>query len=193
MSSNVVPLQASAIEATLADLQAAGLTNLTDLNQLIIVGQPSGASTVFIDNLYFYNDTGGGGGNEPTMAAPMPSQDAANVISLFSDAYTDVAVDTFLAGFSAATLEDVMVAGDNVKKYSALDFAGIEFLGGNAIDASGMTHVHIDVWTPDATDFSFKFVDFGGDGFGGGNDTENVPVAFNSMSTPRCMFAVCSA
>ncbi|MGI9270543.1 MAG: hypothetical protein ACR2QT_02115 [Woeseiaceae bacterium] len=172
------------VDVALADLQAAGLTNLTDLNQLVIIGQPSGAATVFIDNLYFYNDAGGGGGNEPTAAAPTPMQDPANVISLFSDAYTDVTVDTFLAGFSAATLEDVMVAGDNVKKYSSLDFAGIEFVGANAIDASGMTHVHMDIWTPDATDFAFKFVDFGGDGFGGGNDTENVPVSINAGSTP---------
>ena len=172
------------IDVSLLDLQAAGLTNLTDLNQLIIVGQPPGGATVFVDNLYFYNDSGGGGGSEPTVAAPTPMRDPGDVISLFSNAYGDVSVDTFLAGFSAATLEDVLVDGNDTKKYSSLDFAGIEFVGANAIDASGMTHIHLDIWSPDATDFAFKFVDFGGDGFGGGNDSENALVSFNAGSTP---------
>ena len=37
-----------------------------------------------------------------------------------------------------------------------------------------MTHVHLDVWTADATQFRVKVVDFGADGgFGGGDDTEH--------------------
>ena len=55
-----------------------------------------------------------------------------------------------------------------------MNFIGIETVGPNLIDASTMTHFHMDVWTPDANDFKIKLVDFGADAaFGGGDDTEH--------------------
>ncbi|HRI28599.1 MAG TPA: hypothetical protein PK715_11130, partial [Chitinophagales bacterium] len=149
----------------------AGLANRQNIAQLILVGQPSGANTVFVDNVYFYS--GGGGATEPTVAAPTPTQPAANVISLFSDAYTNVPVDTWRTDWSAATLEDVQIAGNATKKYSALDFVGIETVA-NQINVTSMTHFHLDVWSADFTFFGIKLVDFGPDGgFGGGDDTEH--------------------
>ncbi|MTB50009.1 Ig-like domain-containing protein [Lewinella sp. W8] len=149
------------------------LTTRSNIAQYILVGQPSGASTVFVDNLYFYNDDGGGNPTEPTMAAPTPTEDEADVISLFSDAYTDVSVDTWRTDWSAATFEDVMVAGNATKKYSDLDFVGIETVM-NTVDASEMTNFRMDVWSGDYTFFGFKLVDFGADGaFGGGDDVEH--------------------
>jgi len=42
------------------------------------------------------------------------------------------------------------------------------------VDASVMTHFHIDVWSKDFTFFAVKIVDFGPDGaFGGGDDSEH--------------------
>jgi hypothetical protein len=61
------------------------------------------------------------------------------VISLFSDAYTDVVVDTWLTPWSQGTYEEVVVAGNPVKKYTNLNFAGIETAGVNLLDVSGMT------------------------------------------------------
>ena len=46
-----------------------------------------------------------------------------------------------------------------------------------------MTHFHMDVWTPDANSLLVKLVDFGGDGFGGGNDSEG-PLTFDGTTTP---------
>ena len=44
----------------------------------------------------------------------------------------------------------------------------------NTIDASEMTHIHLDLWSPDFTVFGIKLVDFGADGaFGGGDDVEH--------------------
>ena len=44
----------------------------------------------------------------------------------------------------------------------------------NTVDASAMTHIHMDVWSPDFTSFNIKLVDFGPDNaFGGGDDTEH--------------------
>ncbi|MEZ5039765.1 MAG: Ig-like domain-containing protein [Saprospiraceae bacterium] len=151
----------------------AGLTSKSNLAQYILVGQPSGATTVFIDNMYFYNEDGGGMLTEPVQAAPTPAQNAADVISLFSDAYTNVSVDTWRTDWSAANFEDVSIAGNPTKKYSNLDFVGIETVA-NTIDASSMTHFHVDVWSADYTFFGIKLVDFGADGaFGGGDDVEH--------------------
>ena len=158
------------------DIPLSDFVNLTTrghLAQYIFVGQPTGANTVYIDNFYFYKDGGGGNPTEPTMAAPTPVQAAGDVISLFSDAYNDVTVDTWRTDWSDATLEDIMVAGNAVKKYSALNFVGIETVA-STIDATEMTHVHIDVWSADAEYFAFKIVDFGADGaFDGGDDVEH--------------------
>ena len=141
--------------------------NLADIIQLKFDGN----GDIYLDNIYFY--TGGGVATEPTQAAPTPTQAAANVISLFSEAYTNVPVDTWRTDWSAATLEDVTVDGNPTKKYSMLDFVGIETVS-NTIDATGMTHFHIDVWSSDFTLFAIKLVDFGADGaFGGGDDVEH--------------------
>ena len=148
------------------------LTTTGNIAQYILVGQPTGTTTVYVDNLYFYRD-GGGNPNEPSAAAPTPTVDAGDVISLFSDAYSDVSVDTWRTDWSSAEFEDVSVVGNATKKYSSLDFVGIETVA-STIDATDMTHFHIDVWSADFTFFAIKLVDFGADGaFGGGDDVEH--------------------
>ncbi len=167
------------LDIALADLQAAGLASLADLNQIVLDPTADG-STVYVDNVYFYNDTGGGGGTAPTTSAPTPTQDAANVISLYSDAYTDVTT-TWPTPWSDPnnTTSDVTIDGGLVKEHLAINFVGVEF----TVDASSMTHIHLDVWTPDASALLVRLVDFGGDGFGGGNDTQG-ELTFDSGSTP---------
>ncbi|MEM7573061.1 MAG: Ig-like domain-containing protein [Bacteroidota bacterium] len=183
---NINPAQGEWVSYDLPLTDFVGLTNLTNLAQLILVGRPLAASTVFVDNVYFYNDETMSGGDEPTMAAPAPPARAAeDVISLFSDAYDDVAVDTWRTEWSMADFEDVMVAGNATKKYSNLDFVGIT-TEMTTIDASGMTHFHIDVWTPNATEFNFKIVDFGPNGVFEGpfveDDTEH---QINNLAPPQ--------
>ncbi|NKI31952.1 malectin domain-containing carbohydrate-binding protein [Croceivirga thetidis] len=159
------------LDIPLADFT--GLTKKMNIAQLIYAGQPAGEFTVFIDNIYFYNADAGTGPTEPMVAAPDPTQDSANVISLFSGVYNDVPVDTFRTPWSDATLEDVLIEGNATKKYSALNFVGIETVA-NQIDATGMTHFSVDVWSADATQFRIKLVDFGEDGaFDGGDDVEH--------------------
>jgi len=166
------PMQGGWIGYDIPLADFAGLTTKAHIAQYILVGQPSGATTVYVDNVYFYGE-GGVMPTEPAQAAPTPTVAAANVISLFSDAYTDVPVDTWRTDWSAATLEDVTVQGNATKKYSNLDFVGIETTS-NTVDATSMTHFHIDVWSADFTFFGVKLVDFGADGaFGGGDDVEH--------------------
>ena len=159
------------------------LTTRGHLAQLIVSGDPN---TLFVDNIYFYNS---GLPTEPAISAPTPTADPADVISLFSDVYSDVPVDTWSAVWDVADVEDFTIGTDNLKKYSNLLFAGIEFTS-NTIDATSMTHFHVDIWTPDATDapsvFKIKLVDFGANGVwdGGGDDVEHeITLDENIMNT----------
>ena len=139
--------------------------------------------TFYIDDIALVDDTGGGpppGGTAPTTSAPTPTQDAANVISLYSDAYTDIA-SVWPTDWSSPnnTTSDVTIDGGLVKEHLSINFVGVEF----QTDASAMTHIHLDVWTPDASSLLLRLVDFGGDGFGGGNDTQG-ELTFDNASTP---------
>lgn len=110
----------------------------------------------------------------PTTAAPMPMAAPENVISLFSDSYTSVPVDTFRAAWSSAILQDITITGNSTKKYTALTTVGIETTGANLIDASAMQYLHIDVWTPNITTVRIKLLDFEANGLlGGGDDSEH--------------------
>ena len=149
----------------------ANLTTRSNLAQYIFSGDPAGAMTLFVDNVYFHNNMEPP--TEPLVAAPVPTVDEANVISMFSDAYTNVPVDTWRTDWSQADFEEIEVMGDKVLKYSNLNFVGAETVA-SQIDASGMTHFHVDMWTPDSETFRIKLVDFGADGgFGGGDDVEH--------------------
>jgi hypothetical protein len=149
---------------------------ITETNDQIIIFPDFQARTT--NNVcYFDNITFSAGGStlaEPTVAAPTPTKLAANVISMFSNAYTNVTVDTWRTGWSAASLTDMQVAGNDVKKYASLDFVGIEAVGPNTINASTMDRFNIDIWTPNVTTFKIKLVDFGANGtYQGGDDVEH--------------------
>jgi hypothetical protein len=143
------------------------------LDQIIIFPDfqaRTGDNICYIDNITFNAGTA----SEPTTAAPTPTQPSADVISMFSNAYTNKPVNTWRTDWSAATLTDVQIAGNDTKKYTSLDFVGIETVGANVIDVSDMLYFHIDVWTPNVNSMSIKLVDFGADGnFGGGDDKEH--------------------
>ncbi|MGB0850385.1 MAG: lamin tail domain-containing protein [Bacteroidia bacterium] len=117
---------------------------------------------------------------EPASGASDPMDKQNDVVSLFSGVFTNVAVNTWRTTWSNATLEDVTIDGNDMKKYSALDFVGIEAVGANSIDASEMEYFTFDAWTPDATTYRIKLVDFGADNaYGGGDDSEH-EIAFAS-------------
>jgi hypothetical protein len=116
---------------------------------------------------------------EPTDAPPAPTADAADATSLFSDAYTDIAATWNPAWGQSTVVEDVVIADNNVKKYSNFTFSGIEPAA--TINGSAMTYFTIDYWTSDATALNVKFRDYGADGaYDGGDDIEveisNAPV-----------------
>ncbi|SFN43490.1 hypothetical protein [Salegentibacter flavus] len=106
--------------------------------------------------------------------APTPNKLPESVISLFSDTYTNVPVDTWRTEWSAADLEETDIGGNDIKKYSNLDYVGI-LTESTQIDATNMTHFRTDIFSLDAETFRVKLVDFGPNGVydGGGDDVEH--------------------
>ncbi|MBW6513197.1 MAG: T9SS type A sorting domain-containing protein [Candidatus Syntrophosphaera sp.] len=123
----------------------------------------------------------------PAEAAPDPIHDPAYVISLFSNAYTNVPVDTWSAPWDMADVADIQIDGNDTKLYTNLVYAGIEFTS-QTIDATDMTHFHMDIWTPDPTAlpavFKIKLVDFGAGGVWGGGDDVEHELTFDANTTP---------
>jgi roadblock/LC7 domain-containing protein len=117
--------------------------------------------------------------NEPSVAAPTPTKAAGDVISLYSNAYTNVSVGTWSAVWDNADVADVTIAGNDNKKYTNLTFAGVEFTS-PTVNASTMSNFHLDVWTANAAEFKVKLVDFGPNGVynGPGSDDSEHELTF---------------
>ena len=83
-------------------------------------------------------------------AVAPPAKNDEDVISIFSDAYTDIAGTDFNPNWSQSTIYNAFdLNGDAILQYSNLNYQGIEI--GSEIDASSMEILHLDIWTPDAT------------------------------------------
>lgn len=102
----------------------------------------------------------------PSTAAPTPTLPASDVIALFSDAYPERPVDTWVTSWSPGSnqLSDLDIGGNKLKKYTPQTFLGIEFAGTKAIDATAMTHFHLDVWTRNAPELRVKLVNWASNG-----------------------------
>lgn len=90
---------------------------------------------------------------QPSVSAPTPTVDAAKVVSVFSDAYTNGAGGTnFNPGWGQATVQSmIQIGNDNILKYANLNYQGTEF--GTHVNAADMKYMHVDVYTGDETTF----------------------------------------
>lgn len=153
-------------------------TAVATINSLAVGTAVSAGSATITGKLKSVTATGSIGvtvvaAADPTTAAPTPTRAAAGVISLYSEAYTNRPVDTWSAVWDQADVADVVIASNNNKKYTKLNYCGIEFTT-NTIDATTMDYYHVDVWTPNASFFNVKLVDFGPNGtYAGGDDKES--------------------
>ena len=124
----------------------------------------------------------------PATAAPTPpARDAANVISFYSDAYTDTTIDDFdfgLCGASPAVAE-VMIAGNATQQWLGQGCQGIS-IETNRINASTFTNLHFDFFTDDAIDgavFNLKLVDWAGNATDAGST--GLEVVFNAGTSTK--------
>ena len=159
----------------------AALPNKAKITQLLI--DPSAPSTLFIDNFYFYKAPSGStcsdgiqngdetgidcGGScspcvvsDPIVAAPTPPErNAADVISVFSNAYSNVALGELPTDWSQLTaFTPVMIQGNSTWKMTGCEFLGMVTNYGSGVDLSSMEKMHIDYWTPDTNGIGVKIV-----------------------------------
>lgn len=168
------------------------------IDQIIVFpdfGQRSDNNVCYIDNIKFSNQDGSQNA-APMVPAPTPVYPASSVISLFSNPYVNVNVDTWQAPWSMAQLTDLQIQGNDTKRYSAMNFAGIETVGTNQLDLSGMTHLRLDYWTANMNPFKVKLVDFGANGqYAGGDDSESelsfqpISQTWNTLEIPLTQFS----
>jgi len=81
-------------------------------------------------------------------AVTPPARNAVDVISIFSDAYTNVTLDELPTVWSETNFEATTINSDNVWKLTAVDFLGMVTNYGAGVDLSSMEMMHIDYWVP---------------------------------------------
>ena len=84
---------------------------------------------------------------QPTSAPPTPTEDAADVISLFSDAYTaETTLTPTTFGQSSNSAAVITAAGNDVYEFTIVDgdFQGFQL--GASIDLTVMENLHYDIW-----------------------------------------------
>ncbi len=97
----------------------------------------------------------------PTVAAADPTQAAENVISVYSNAYTAIdGVNTNPDWGQATAVTEEAIGDNNMLKLATFNYQGIDFAG-NAQDVSGMTHVHVDMYTANAEAVNFFLISNG--------------------------------
>ncbi|MCU0358012.1 MAG: PKD domain-containing protein, partial [Cyclobacteriaceae bacterium] len=114
-------------------------------------------ATYFIDDFAYYGT--GSGLTAPTAAAPNPPARAAgDVISIFSNAYTNITGVDYNPNWGQATVATVItVAGNSTLKYANLNYQGTDF-SGNAQNVSGMNFLHVDFWTANSTALNVSII-----------------------------------
>ncbi len=123
--------------------------------------------------------------------APTPTLSPNNVISIFSDTYTNVPVNYYNGywqPWQTTESNNFSVLGDNVLNYTNFNFVGIEF-SSPTVNATSMTHIHLDAFIPGpiapGRQLRVIVVDFGANGvFGGGDDTRHSTTFSAATSTP---------
>ena len=116
--------------------------------EVTIIAKSGGVATK--DSTFTITVKGG-----PASAAPTPpARRAADVISIFSDAYAQRAGTDFNPNWGQSTVVTTApIGGSSTLIYSNLNYQGTSFA--DSIDATAMEYLHVDVWTEDATSVNF--------------------------------------
>jgi hypothetical protein len=140
-------------------------------------GTPAANFTVHLDNITAEQAVALPDPTPSTAAPTPPARAAADVKSIFSNAYSPIAVlnyagadgqpsndNTYNTSWCGANTSLVQVVGNDTNKIVGLGCEGIAFFGGR-FSAAGFTHFHMDIWTSTPTQdksFNFKFSNWSG-------------------------------
>ncbi len=93
----------------------------------------------------------------PATAAPTPpARPTADVISLFSDAYTNIGITEWSTSWDDSSIEDITVSGNATKKINLTNFLGVQIA--TYQNATDFTHFHMDYYIDAGTDLVGKVV-----------------------------------
>ncbi|GGE30540.1 fibronectin type III domain-containing protein [Psychroflexus planctonicus] len=153
----------------------------------------------FGDNLQLYKLASASTPTAPETSAPVPTEDAANVVSIYSDAYTNVSIEDFDPFWGQPVDPQVNTTfdptGDGTNfalEYVDFTYQGTQFDSdnNNALDLSDMDYFHVDIWVPDGTDRQVRVspINFG---TGAGEVQVEVPLtpgSWNSVTLDKTDF-----
>jgi hypothetical protein len=110
----------------------------------------------------------------PMVAAPTPpARNAADVVSIYSNAYANVALSELPTSWSQlATFTPIQIQGNDTWKMTGCEFLGMVTNYGTGVDVSLMENMHIDYWTPNNVGIGVKIV-----------NTVNIGEALASLGT----------
>lgn len=181
------PNQELAFTTTGTDWQDISLdfpSSLGNYSDLVIFTDANSAAT----DVYLIDDIAGATNSSPpvdeapTVAAPSPPErNSWDVISLFSDVYTDITDTEWSATWDDSDISDLEIVGDNVKKVQFVNFLGV--ILSDYYDLTNFTYLHIDVWTATATankSFIHKFSNHAASA----GETSAIQFVTNNASTP---------
>ncbi len=156
------------------------LTNITEpttVNTCFGVCSTDGSCDLVVD------DSG------PTDNAADPSQDPANVISVYSGAYDNIATN-YNPGWGQSGSVNTNYdpgTGNLVMAYTNFNYQGTDLTG---TDASSMEYLHVDIWVAAGTDRQVKVSPINA-GTGAGEVLVEVPMtpgSWNSVDLPKSAF-----
>lgn len=134
------------------DIDLSYFADTVDLTNLVQF-KVEGTGIVFFDNIYFH-----GVNSSPTTAAPDPTLDASDVISIYSDKYTAAVTPNTNPNWGQATVvTELDFSSNKVLKYESLNYQGTDW-NETPLDVSTMEYLNFDYWTADASQFNFFII-----------------------------------
>lgn len=142
--------------------------NLGSYSKLVIFTDSGNGGANTAKDTYLVDDFAGGTndavivpvGDPTTNATPPPSRNAADVISIFSGAYTNLAgTDITKIWGQTTNVSEITVSGNAIKKMTSFNYQGV--VPTAAMNLSGGYKLHIDIYKTDMTSMEFFLINPG--------------------------------
>lgn len=146
----VVPLVTATLNNPAASLVINSATSLPGTTSVVVTSQDQ--STTLTYNVHFTIMS-----PEPSTAPPIPTHAAEDVISIYSDAYTNRPGTNFNPSWGQQTIVtlDYSIAGNNTLRYQNLNYQGTELV---SLNVSEYDYLHVDFWTANSTSLTFFLI-----------------------------------
>ena len=157
----------------------------TSYSKIVIIPDNSArsdANVTYFDNITF---TAGVAPAGPSNSPAAPTKDAADVISVYSDAYTDIATNYNPDWGQSGSVNTTFDPGDgnNVMVYTNFNYQGTELTD---TDMAAMEYLHLDIWVESSDEAVYQVTPIGG-----GETLVNItttPGSWSSVDIPLTSF-----